>query len=139
MNTTTLLKLPENQISSNHLNIEITGIKNKQGQICLSLFNKHHGFPNDGNNAIQTSCIKVTDIKERVTLTNLAPGSYAIAIFHDENNDGILNFNWVGIPTEGFGFSQNPPILKGIPKFKDSAIIVSDSEINIEIKLKYLL
>lgn len=139
MNTTTLLTLPEKRISRNNLNIEITGIKNKQGQICLSLFNQHNGFPNNENSAVETSCIQVTDIQQTVTFRNLAVGNYAVAVFHDENNDGILNCNWLGIPTEGFGFSQNPPILKGIPKFKDSAIIVSDSDISIEIHLKYIL
>lgn len=120
------------------ITVTINGIQKKQGQICLSLFDNKQGFPNNGNNAIQTSCIEVTDIQLELKFSNLKAGNYAVAVFHDANNDGTLNRNWLGIPTEGFGFSQNPKILKGIPEFTDSAITVTDSHINIEIQIQYV-
>ncbi len=123
----------------NSLTVKILGIKNKQGQICLSLFNGRQGFPHNGNKAIRTDCIEVTDTQETVNFSNLESGTYAVAVFHDINHDGILNFNWLGIPTEGFGFSRNPHILTGIPKFEDSAVMVTDLDPNIEIQLKYIL
>ncbi|MEM9925067.1 MAG: DUF2141 domain-containing protein [Cyanobacteria bacterium P01_D01_bin.50] len=130
--------LSNNKKCKGSLEVKILGIKKKQGQICLSLFNSKQGFPNNENHAIETCCIKVTDTQVTINFSNLESGSYAVALFHDENNDGVLNFNWLGIPIEGFGFSNNPRILKGIPKFEDSAVIVEDSETNIEIKLKYI-
>jgi uncharacterized protein (DUF2141 family) len=140
MNTQIVLRLERNKRMFNSaLSVTINGIKNKQGQICLSLFENEQGFPNNGNNAIQISCIEVTDTQLEVTFPNLQAGNYAVAVFHDANNDGILNRNWLGIPTEGFGFSQNPNILKGIPKFADSAITVTESHTNIEVQLQYVL
>ena len=140
MNTNTTLSLsPTQKECKNKLTIKILGIKSKKGQICLSLFNAQPGFPHDGNKAIKTDCIEITDTQETVNFSNLEPGNYAVAVFHDINHDGILNFNWLGIPTEGFGFSRNPYILTGLPKFEDSAVMVTDLETNIEVKLKYIL
>ena len=139
MNTDKALSLvSKNKKCQNNLKVKIIGIKKKQGQLCLSLFNCKQGFPNNGNKAIKTYSIEVTDTQATIHFSNLEAGSYAVAVFHDENNDGVLNFNWLGIPIEGFGFSNNPRILKGIPKFKDSAVMVNDSDTNIEIKLKYI-
>lgn len=140
MNTEIALSLlPTQKECKSNLTVKILGIKNKQGQIFLSLFNSQQGFPNNGNKAIETYCIEVTDTQETVNFPNLEPGSYAVAVFHDENNDEALNVNCLGIPIEGFGFSNNPRILKGIPKFEDSTVMVNDSNTNIEIKLKYIL
>ncbi len=139
MNTNKGLSLvSKNQKCQNNLKVKIIGIKKKQGQLCLSLFNCKQGFPNNGDKAIQTSCIEVTDTQATINFANLESGSYAVAVFHDENNDGVLNFNWLGIPIEGFGFSNNPRLLKGIPKFENSAVMVKDSDTEIEIKLKYI-
>ena len=53
----------------------------------------------------------------RVTFKSLSPGNYAIAVLHDENNDRQANRNFLGLPTEGFGFSRNPAIGVSAPGF----------------------
>lgn len=62
-----------------------------------------------------------------------------MAVFLDHNEDGELNRNFLGIPTEKFGFSSNPIIKSGPPKFGESAILVVGKNINIQIKLKSIL
>jgi uncharacterized protein (DUF2141 family) len=126
------------KLADSSLIVTVSGLRNPQGQLCLSLFSNEQGFPNKGDCAVQTSCIKLTSVPLVVKFQNLEVGSYAIAVFHDANNDGTLNRNWLGIPTEGFGFSQNPSIFKGLPKFKDSAVLVAGADTNIEIELQYL-
>ncbi len=64
-------------------------------------------------------------------------GNYAVAVFHDQNNDRILNNNVFGIPKEGFGFSRNPEIRTGAPKFSEAAFLVAGPNTNIQIQLKY--
>lgn len=76
----------------------------------------------------------------RSTLTfqfdNLAPGNYALASFQDENNDGVLNTNFFGAPTEEYGFSQNPSIWFRAPDFEDCQVKVNPGqETRIVIKL----
>lgn len=123
--------------SVSNLTIDIDGLQNDRGQICLSVFADGKGFPSDGKNAIDRQCVPVIHSSVSVTFKNLQPGNYAVAVLHDANQDNKINTNFFGIPTEGFGFSQNPTISIGTPKFADSAFIVQGSDTKIKIKLQY--
>jgi uncharacterized protein (DUF2141 family) len=120
-----------------NLNIRVDGLKNQKGQICLSIFSSSQGFPSNSKRALKAQCFKVTETPQIVTFPNLKAGNYAVAIFHDANGDNNLNSNALGIPTEGFGFSQNPRIRTGAPKFGDSAVLVAGSSTDIQIQLQY--
>ncbi|MDF5739793.1 MULTISPECIES: DUF2141 domain-containing protein [unclassified Nostoc] len=119
------------------LSIEIDDLKNKQGQVCVSIFASSEGFPSDRDRVLQKQCSKITDIPLSITFENLKAGSYAVAVFHDQNNDYTLNSNIFGIPKEGFGFSSNPEILTRAPKFSEAAFLVAGPDTNIQIQLKY--
>ncbi|MBD2529817.1 DUF2141 domain-containing protein [Nostoc flagelliforme FACHB-838] len=119
------------------LTVEIDGLKNKQGQVCASIFANSEGFPSDRNRGLQKQCTKITDTPLPITFENLKAGSYAVAVFHDQNNDSTLNSNIFGIPSEGFGFSSNPEILARAPKFSEAAFLVAGPDTNIQIQLKY--
>lgn len=121
------------------ITLTIDGLKNKNGQICASLFASNKGFPSNGDNAIKSGCVSITEVPVVMSFDNLQPGSYAIAVLHDANNDKMANRNALGIPTEGFGFSKNPTILTGPPKFNDAAVVLAGENTNINIKLMYLL
>jgi uncharacterized protein (DUF2141 family) len=120
-----------------NVSIRVDGLKNQKGQICFSIFSSSQGFPSDSKRALKAQCVKVTEIPQIVTFPKLKAGNYAVAIFHDANGDNKLNTNALGIPTEGFGFSQNPKVLTGAPKFGDSSVFVVGSSTNIEIQLQY--
>jgi uncharacterized protein (DUF2141 family) len=135
-----LVLLPQASASfKGNLTVEIDGLRNQKGQVCLSIFSSNQGFPNNGKRALQAKCIKIAEMPQNVTFQNLTAGSYAIAVIHDVNGDNRLNTNSLGIPTEGFGFSNNPRVLTGPPKFGDSAVFVAGSSTNIQVQLQYLL
>ncbi|MBD2510305.1 MULTISPECIES: DUF2141 domain-containing protein [unclassified Nostoc] len=119
------------------LTLEIDGLKNKEGQVCTSIFASSEGFPSDRDRGLQKQCTKITDTPLSITFENLKAGNYAVAVFHDQNNDRILNSNVFGIPKEGFGFSRNPEIRTGAPKFGEAAFLVAGPNTNIQIQLKY--
>lgn len=121
------------------LTIEIAGFGERRGQICLSLFSSNRGFPYSKEDAIESECVKITDNPMQVTFNNLPSKTYAVAVFWDDNEDGKLNRNFLGIPTEKFGFSSNPVIKSGPPKFSESAILVVGKNINIQIQLQSIL
>jgi uncharacterized protein (DUF2141 family) len=121
-----------------NLTVEVDGLKKQKGQICFSLFGSSEGFPGQGKRALQAKCVKILSGSPKLTFSNLKAGSYAVAVFHDIKGDGTLKRNALGIPTEGFGFSNNPPILTGPPKFNDSAVFVAGPNTNIQINLLYL-
>ncbi len=122
-----------------NLRVTVDGLKEQKGQVCLSVFGSGKGFPADGKRALQGRCVKVDKSSVMVNFGNLKAGSYAIAVIHDANADGNLNSNLFGIPTEGFGFSRNPMIRTGPPKFSDSAVFVAGPSTDIKIQLQYLL
>jgi uncharacterized protein (DUF2141 family) len=133
------LALPVQAKATGNLTVSVEGLRNRQGQVCLSLFNQGQGFPSQGANAVQTRCVKASGSSVKVRFSQLAPGSYAVAVLHDANGDSQANRNRLGIPTEGFGFSRNPRIVTGPPKFKDAMIQVSGSNTATQIQLRYLL
>ncbi|GAA4809529.1 hypothetical protein GCM10023232_00640 [Sphingosinicella ginsenosidimutans] len=73
-----------------------------------------------------------------VLFRGLPPGDYAVSVIHDENDDGRLN-TFVGIPREGFGFSRNPRIRMGPPRFEECRIAVTGAAMREVIQIKYLL
>lgn len=120
-----------------NLTVEIDGLKNQKGQICFSLFASSKGFPDRSQGAVEAKCVKITDAKPKLNFGNLKAGTYAVAVFHDVQGKGVLQRNSLGIPTDGFGFSNNPAIIKGVPKFGDAAIFVA-GQTNINIDLVYI-
>lgn len=119
------------------LTVEIGGLRNQNGTLCLSLFSSEQGFPNQSDQAPASRCIQAGETS--ATFDQLAPGRYAVAVFHDANKDGKLNTGFLGIPKEGFGFSRNPRIATRAPSFRDTAFLVSGESTKIQINLKYLL
>ncbi len=126
----------EANVNSN-LSVTVKGLKNQKGQVCFSLFSSSRGFPNNKKQAIKAQCVKLGNSNAKLNIPALKAGTYALAMFHDKNGDGKLNTNGLGIPKEGFGFSRNPRILTGPPKFGDSAVFVVGSSTNIEIDMNY--
>ena len=71
-----------------------------------------------------------------VTVANVPPGRYAAVVYHDENSNGDLDVNALGMPKEAYGFSNDPPMLMGPPLFKDAAFDVKDKDVALTVRLK---
>ena len=69
--------------------------------------------------------------------SNLAPGRYAAIAFHDENGNGKLDKNFLGVPTEPYGFSNNVQGFLGPPTFDAAALDIGDGNAAIRITLVY--
>ncbi|MEM6253080.1 MAG: DUF2141 domain-containing protein [Cyanobacteria bacterium P01_D01_bin.156] len=123
------------QASSSQLTVDISGVKEPEGQVCLNLFDRSAGFPSKREEALQSVCLAATETI--ATFTDLSQGSYAVSVFHDANSDNEFNRNFVGMPTEGFGFSRNPDALTGPPDFGEAVFLVAGTETRIEIELRY--
>ncbi|MEO0684543.1 MAG: DUF2141 domain-containing protein [Cyanobacteria bacterium J06649_11] len=122
-----------------NMRVRIDGLKNQKGQVCLNVFSTSKGFPNNDKQAIKARCVKADKNSITVDFPDLKAGNYAVAVIHDVNGDNTLNRNALSIPTEGFGFSNNPRILTGPPKFGESAVFVAGSNTDIQVQLQYFL
>jgi uncharacterized protein (DUF2141 family) len=121
------------------LKLELTGLRNQEGVICAALFDSSEGYPNDSTKAIRSGCFSIASNPCLLEFPDLPFGFYAVTVHHDENMDGELNCNALGIPKEGIGFSGNPRIWKGVPPFQRAEVEFSDRNPVIVITMKYLL
>lgn len=86
------------------LSVQLSGLQ-PQGAIMLQLFDSEAGYESGrGGRAIR---LPVSAATAEINFSGLAPGEYAIRLFHDVNGDGEMNTNPFGIPTEPFAFSNN--------------------------------
>lgn len=118
-----------------NLSVQISDIKSVKGNLLIGLYNNGLLFPKK-ESAIAGEQIKIDSKTMTYTFKNLQKGKYAIAIIHDEDMDGELSTNFLGIPTEGFGFSNNAIGTFGPPKFEKAAVLL-EKDLIISIKPRY--
>lgn len=119
------------------LDVTITGIKTDKGVIRLALCPPQAGFPDCKSRVVRSAALTIAGGTARTTLTGLAPGSYAVSVFHDANTNAKLD-TFAGIPKEGYGFSRNPSFKPRAPKFSEAEISVSGAA-STKITLRYIL
>jgi len=118
--------------SQYNLKVKVHGIQNANGQIELSIYNDANVFPEVGKT------YKMVRIDSKVSeiiyeFKDLPAGEYAIATYHDENNDNECNTNLLGVPTEAYAFSNDFRPFLSAPDFSDCSFKVSqNTEISIE-------
>lgn len=123
--------------SATRLNVRVTGVKAAEGQVAVTL------YPDVPRRWLAP---KGKLLRERVTarapLTTTCfylpqPGVYAIAIYHDANGDQDFNRNLVGMPTEGYGFSNDAPTAIGLPSFESVRFKVNAGQSSMTIRMRY--
>ena len=75
---------------------------------------------------------------KNIRFAGVAPGTYAISLVHDENSNGKLDVS-IMIPKEGFGFSRNPTVTFGPPKFQSASFTLGNVDASQSVKMKYML
>jgi len=124
------------------LTVEVIGLTNQDGNLCLKIFSGSQGFPNDDDNAALKRCIPIAtetgaiDEPFRITIDSLNAGTYAIAIYHDANGDEVLNRGLFGMPSEGYGFSNDAIATTGPAAYEDAVFILGGTT-TIPITLQY--
>ena len=120
----------------NTLTLRVNEIREAKGCLRIAIFNEKDGFLNT-QKAIYLKVLEVTDTKVReLTIRNLQIGEYAIAIFHDTNDNGQLDTNWLGIPTEPYGFSNDAGKKWKKPAFDDAKVRLNSDQTIVELKLR---
>lgn len=104
----------------------IEGLKNDNGTVQIGLFNSEQSWKGK-TEKFKGAVISIKDKKAEWKLVAIPYGEYAIRLFHDENNDNKLNTNFLGMPKESYGFSNNAKAKFGIPGF-DKVKFRIDSE-----------
>ncbi|WP_188548326.1 DUF2141 domain-containing protein [Hymenobacter qilianensis] len=113
----------------------VTNLRNARGTCYVSLYNRKEGFP--GKKSVATQKVQLTAKECVFVFDKLPKGDYAIAAYHDENNNGRLDTNFIGLPTEGYAFSNNPRALMGPPSFAEAKVVVHSSRVKVQLTMKY--
>ena len=118
----------------NIIQLDITGIKNNTGFIQVAVYRSDTDFDMEKFSYI----IAVpASLEVQVSIPNLEAGKYAIAVFHDENKNKKLDKNFVGIPKEGYGFSNNAVGKLGPPKFSETSFSLDTQLKKLSIRMIY--
>jgi uncharacterized protein (DUF2141 family) len=123
--------------STGSIRIKISGLKNKDGQLGILIFTNKEGFPSQWQKASKQILIPVSGDKLEYTFTDLPYGRYAVSVMHDENKNKKLDTNFLGIPKEGYGVSNNATGTMGPPKFEDASFTLDKNTITTEINVNY--
>jgi uncharacterized protein (DUF2141 family) len=120
------------------LQVELTGLRNDKGHVLASLYNSAAGYPDDPGKAFRNQKILIRNRKALLTFSSIPAGTYALAILHDENDDLKMNTNWIGLPKEGYGFSNNVMGTFGPPSFTKASFRYNGStDSKISIRTRY--
>ncbi|MGY3055151.1 uncharacterized protein (DUF2141 family) [Pedobacter sp. UYEF25] len=118
---------------TNALKITITNIKKVKGTVELGIYNNPKVFL-DKDKAFKNLSEKVTAGTVTFFINGLEKGDYAIALYQDVNSDHECNMNFLGIPVEPYGFSNNVRPKLSKPRFKECKISLNENKM-ITIKL----
>ena len=118
------------------LDLSVTGLRNNKGHVLVCLTASSKAFPDCTKDSKAHKRTVKANAAGSISFTDLAPGTYALSLIHDENANGKLDTS-LAIPKEGFGFSRNPKITFGPPKFKAASFVVVGSGKQ-TVKMKYM-
>ena len=120
------------------IHVQILNIRNSTGTVDCALFDAPEGFPIEVlRSATNVMVIKVRQTQARCDFEDIPPGTYALAIIHDENSTSKLDTNWLGIPTEGYGFSNDVKGTLGPPSFEAASFSYDGRNLALTIRLQY--
>ncbi len=120
------------------IHVKILNIRNSAGSVACALFESPGGFPAEFlRSATNIMIIKVRATKARCDFEDIPPGTYALAVIHDENMNGKLDSNMLGIPEEGYGFSNDAKALLGAPSFSAASFPYDGRNLELTISLRY--
>jgi uncharacterized protein (DUF2141 family) len=120
------------------LTVRVGGLENDRGRVAVALFASAEAFP-DQKRATAGHLAKIEKGRAAVRFTGLRPGVYAVAVLHDENENDKMDFNFLGMPLEGYGFSNDASATFGPPSFQAASFRLQPRNSFIPIRMRYFL
>jgi uncharacterized protein (DUF2141 family) len=119
-----------------HLRIAVTDLRDLKGQLIFGVFKSADGFPTDPKKSLNWQ-IKPADAKTVIFECDLPPGRYGASVLHDENSNGKMDTNALGVPKEGYGETNNPKPKFRAATFKESLFDLPAEGASLTISLQY--
>jgi len=145
-----LVMLPAFAARSSELRVTVTGVRSDTGELLIGLYENARGFEGaiataeesglmaDRNRLVGVA-MRAQSGSQQAVFAQLRPGQYAVIVIHDENDNGRLDANAMGVPIEGYGFSNNVHGFLSAPSFAAAAVTIGNADQSIAISLTYPL
>ena len=118
--------------------IRASGFKSDNGKLQVQIFNREDGYPTKPEKAFRKYTGVIKSGNAEIVITDLPQGVYAISLLHDENDNKKADTNWLGMPKEGLGASNNAKGSFGPPEFDDAKFRIGGEDVVQVIKMNYL-
>ena len=131
-----LLALAAGPAAAAELTVTIDGIRNDHGRVYVTLFDAPKAWL-DAEHSLQDLSIEARPGPVAITFHDIQPGRYAAVTFHDENGNNAMDFNFIGLPTEGYAFSNQVRPFLSSPSFERCAFDIGEGKAEISIHMVY--
>jgi uncharacterized protein (DUF2141 family) len=106
------------------LTVEVENVRNTRGVVDVLVFNTAQGWPEKFSAALRAEARAAHKWVVEITMRDLPAGDYAVVARHDENTNKQLDRNWLGLPVEQWGMSNNPPYRFTAPSFEAARFLL---------------
>lgn len=123
--------------SATWINVVVDGVRSSRGLMAVTLYadNSRKFLVKHGSVYVGRSPAQAGTTRTCIFLPG--PGVWALALYHDENANQSFDRSGIGLPAEGYGFTNNPPTLVGLPSFRSVRLSVPRTGMTTRIHLKY--
>ena len=128
--------VPAHAQSGDRLGVSVTGLRNDSGSVRCGLYSSPNGFREPGRE-FRGAVAPVRKGSATCTFANIPAGTYAVAVFHAEQNETRMETGMFGKPKQGYGFSRNPSSTFGPPSFSDAAFDYRGGSSAMQVRLNY--
>lgn len=123
--------------SSTWLNVAASGLRNGNGQLAVTLYQDIPSKFLARHGSLYVGRVRANAGSTHVCIFVPSPGIYALALYHDENSNQKFDRTGIGLPAEGYGFSNNPGTFAGLPSFRSVRLNVPRSGLTTRVTMKY--
>lgn len=123
--------------SETRLHVDVSNIRSTEGLIAVTLYADNPDKFLVRHGSLYVGRVAASKPVTPVCIFVPKPGTYAIAVYHDENANQKFDRKGIGLPAEGYGFSNNAPTLFGLPSFNSVRVKIERTDQQIAVKLKY--
>jgi len=125
------------KVNDHNVKVVIEGVRSDKGKIVIAVFKDQEGFKN--KNPVKRVELNKSELEGDEIVLSLDAGIYGISVLDDENNNNKMDYNFLGMPKEGFGFSNYYHTGLSKPHFDKFKFEIKNTSVElIEIRLRYI-
>lgn len=121
-------------VHAGELVVKVQDVSVQKGRLMMAVFDSADAW-NGKAKAIAQQALTASAASVEFSFPDLPSGTYAISVMHDENGNGSLDSNFLGMPVEGYGFSNDPRVMRKAT-FEEAAFAVGAEGARIELHLR---